>query len=203
MLCKNFLILLLLLPAWAKGESLKAKTIVALGDSVTSGYGVAKEQAYPYLLETALQKSHPGSKVVNAGIAGATTASAISNLKWQLRRPFDILILCLGGNDGLRGLKLKQSKKNLEKAITMAREKGIKVLLVGMEIPKNYGESYRKEFRSLYKDLARVHKIPFMPFLLKDVGAVKSLNLPDGIHPNEKGYQKVTENLLPYVEKLL
>ena len=181
----------------------KSPVIVALGDSVTAGYGVAKEEAYPFLLEKKLQKKFPGAKVINAGISGATTASAISNLRWQMKRKFDLLILCLGGNDGLRGLNLKNSKNNLSRAITVAKENGIKVLLVGMKIPKNYGGQYRKEFEAMYPALAKKHNVPLMPFLLKDVGAVKSLNLPDGIHPNAKGYKIVAENIFPIVEKLL
>lgn len=178
-------------------------TIVAMGDSVTAGYGVAKEKAWPALLEKKLKREHENIKVINAGISGATTASAVSNLKWQLKRKFQILILCLGGNDGLRGLDLKQSEKNLAKAISMAKSSGAKVLLVGMKLPKNYGEDYRKQFSNIYPRLAKEHKVSFMPFLLKDVGGIKDLNLPDGIHPNEKGYQKVVENIFPYVEKLL
>lgn len=183
--------------------SVYAQTVVALGDSVTQGYGVAKSSAYPALIEQKLKKRHPKIKVINAGISGATTASAISNLKWQLKRPFDVLVICLGGNDGLRGLNLKQSEKNLSEAIDLAKKNKVKVLLVGMKIPENYGLKYRKQFEGIYKKLAKKHKVPLMPFLLKDVGAVKSLNLPDGIHPNEKGYEKIAVNLLPYIEKLL
>lgn len=184
-------------------QTSSAKTIVALGDSVTAGYGVAKQEAYPALLEVALKKKNPNIKVINAGISGATSANAISNLKWQMRRPFDILILCLGGNDGLRGLKLKQTEENLSKAINIALEKNIKVLLVGMRIPQNYGKKYQSDFFKMYKRLAKKHKISYMPFLLKDVALNDELNLPDGIHPNEKGYKKVAENILPYVEKML
>ena len=194
------ILILLLISFSAQAKTVK---IVALGDSVTAGYGVAKADAYPALLQKALEKKHPDIQVVNAGISGATTASAVSNIKWQLRRPFELLILCLGGNDGLRGLKLKQSEENLSKAIVMVQKKGIKVLLVGMKIPKNYGSAYRKKLEAMYPRLAKKHKVSYMPFLLKDVGGVKDLNLPDGIHPNEKGYIKITENLLPYVEKLL
>ena len=177
--------------------------VVFLGDSVTAGYGVAKEKAYPALLEKKLKKKYSEIEVVNAGISGATTASAIANLKWQLRRPFQVLVLCLGGNDALRGLKVENSEKNLSKVISMAQEKKIKVLLVGMKVPKNYGAKYLKNFEAMYPRLAKKHKTAFMPFLLKDVATVKSLNLPDGIHPNEEGYKKIADNVLPYLEKLL
>ena len=177
--------------------------VVFLGDSVTAGYGVAKENSYPALLQKKLIKKHPGLEVVNAGISGATTASAIANLKWQLRRPFQVLVLCLGGNDGLRGLKVENSEKNLSKVISMAQEKKIKILLIGMKIPENYGADYGKKFEAMYPRLAKKYKTTFMPFLLKDVATEKSLNLPDGIHPNEKGYEKVADNVLPYLERLL
>lgn len=177
--------------------------IVALGDSVTAGYSVAKENAYPAILQKKLRPKYPGIKIINAGISGATTASAISNLKWQLRQNFDVLILCLGGNDGLRGLKLEKSQENLSNVIKMAQAKNIKVLLVGMKIPKNYGEDYRNKFDQMYISLATKFKLTFMPFLLQDVATNKLLNLADGIHPNEKGYLKIADNLLPYIEKLL
>jgi len=177
--------------------------VVALGDSLTEGYGVSKSSSYPALLQKRLEKDYPGIVIVNAGISGATTASGVSNLKWQLKKPFDLLILCLGGNDGLRGLPLQNSKKNLSKTLKLAKENGVKVILAGMKIPLNYGVKYRKEFEKIYQDLAKEHNVSFIPFLLKGVGGVKALNLPDGIHPNEKGYEKVVDNVLPYVRKLL
>ena len=130
------IIFLLLIAPSLFANSLK---IVALGDSVTVGYGVAKQDAYPAVLQKKLQKKYPGLQVINAGSSGSTTASAISSLKWQLKHPFQILILCLGGNDGLRGLKLESSEKNISKVIAMSQANGIKVLLVGMRIPKIMG----------------------------------------------------------------
>lgn len=177
--------------------------IVVLGDSIAAGYGVAKENAYPQLLENKLKKKNYSVKVVNAGISGSTTASAFSRLKWQLRSPFNILILELGGNDGLRGIDTEVSKQNLAKTIELAKKNKIKILLAGMKLPRNYGEDYRMKFEKLFKDLARQYQVELMPFLLKDVGAVKNLNLADGIHPNEKGHAKIADNLTPFVEKLL
>lgn len=181
----------------------KEKRIVVLGDSIAAGYGVAKKEAYPAILESLLKDRGYQVKVVNAGISGSTTASASGRLKWQLRDHIDILLLELGGNDGLRGLAIKATKENLKKIITTAKENQIKVLLAGMKLPLNYGESYRKEFSSMFTQVAKETKVSIMPFLLADVGGKREFHIGDGIHPNEKGHRKIAQNLLPYVEKLL
>lgn len=179
------------------------KKIVVLGDSIADGFGVDKDKSYPALLEIMLKKKGHSVKVVNAGISGSTTASALSRLKWQLREKPYLLIIELGGNDGLRGIAVTASKKNLGEAIKLARENGVRVLITGMKLPANYGEQYRREFETMFSQLAQEHKVPIMPFLLQDVGGKSQYNLPDGIHPNEQGHQKIAENLLPFVEKQL
>lgn len=181
----------------------KSVRIVALGDSLTAGYGLEKEDAYPALLEKALKQKGKNVQVVNAGVSGATTAGADGRLKWQLRSSVDILILALGANDGLRGLDLGNSRKNLEAVLDLAKEKNLKVILAGMLLPTNYGPDYRGRFEGMFSELAKKYGVVFVPFLLKDVATVKELNLADGIHPNEKGHMKMMQNLLPYVEKLL
>ena len=177
--------------------------IVVLGDSLTEGFGVEREEAYPYLLEKELQRKGHSVKVINAGISGSTSASAPSRLRWYIKAQPDIVILALGGNDGLRGLSVKHMKKNLSKAIELAHSEKILVLLAGMEIPQNYGTEYTESFRNAYHDLARKYQLQMIPFLLKEVGGVSSLNQADGIHPNFEGHQIIVRTVLEYLEPLL
>lgn len=185
-------------------SALAKKTIVIIGDSLTEGYNIAEKDSFPAILENNLkQKYNEEVKVINGGIAGSTTAGGLKRLNWYLKAQPDIVVIALGANDGLRGLKLDQSKSNLESMIKSAKEKNLKILLLGMRIPPNYGKKYTENFQKMYQDLAKQYHIPLMPFLLKDVAAKKELNLPDGIHPNEKGYKIIAENVQPYIEKLL
>lgn len=178
--------------------------IVVLGDSLTDGYGVSKEDAYPSLLQTKLREGgFKQASVVNAGISGSTTASAKSRLQWHLKKKPDILLIALGANDGLRGMKLEQTKRNLSELIELARTKGIRILLAGIQIPPNYGKEYVEGFRGIYLSLAKEHSLPMIPFLLEGVGGEKEMNLPDGIHPNEQGHRKMAENVYPHLIKLL
>ena len=178
--------------------------VVCLGDSLTEGYGVAPEESYPSLLERRLHESgHPGARVINAGQSGSTSASAASRLRWQLRAAPDVLILALGANDGLRGLDLAATRRNLDEAIRVAQQAGVRVVLAGMQLPPNYGPDYTRDFRSLFPELARTHGIALIPFLLEGVAAHADLNLADGIHPNARGYELVTDNVLAVLLPLL
>ncbi len=184
-------------------SSLQAKTtIVFLGDSLTEGYGLDKSEAFPSLFEKKLKATgYKDIQVINAGISGSTSASAVSRLKWYLRAKPTILVLALGANDGLRGLDPKAMKKNLAMAIQLALDRKVKIVLAGMKIPPNYGLKYTKEFENAYPELSKKYNIPLIPFLLDGVAAKPDLNLPDGIHPNRKGHeiiaQLVFKNLLP------
>lgn len=181
----------------------KEKRILILGDSLTAGYGVAKENAYPALVEKELNSTGHKVKVINAGSSGSTSASGLGRLKWHLKVKPDVLVLALGGNDGLRGVDLSSTKKNLEKVVELAKEKDIKVVLAGMKLPLNYSDKYRKQFEDMYVDLVKKHKTGHIPFLLKNVGANPDLNLPDGIHPNEKGHKVVAETVANYLKGYL
>ncbi len=169
--------------------------LVIVGDSLTEGYGVAKEKAYPALLEKKLKDAKLNWVVVNSGISGSTTASAISRIKWVMKSKPNLIMLALGANDGLRGLKPEESKKNLQEAIDLVKKEKIPVILAGMMMPPNYGEEYRKAFKTIYSDLAKVNEVMFIPFLLEGVGGDPKLNLADGIHPNEKGHVIVAEHV--------
>ncbi|MEO1837765.1 MAG: arylesterase, partial [Candidatus Lambdaproteobacteria bacterium] len=185
------------------GFALAQTLIVVLGDSLTEGFGVAKEEAYPHLLEKELQRKGHSVKVINAGISGSTSASAPSRLRWYIKTHPEIVILALGGNDGLRGLSVKHMKKNLSKAIELAQSEKILILLAGMQIPQNYGTEYTESFRNAFHELARQYQLQMIPFLLKEVGGVSSLNQDDGIHPNPEGHQIIFRTVLEYLEPLL
>jgi acyl-CoA thioesterase-1 len=190
--------------SFAAPPSSAPKRVVFLGDSLTEGYGVAKEDAFPARVEKLLHaKGHTGVQVINAGISGSTSASAVGRLKWHLKSKPDLVLLCLGGNDGLRGFPLTETRKNLQAVLDLARSNQIPVLLAGMKLPLNYGKEYREGFEKLYVDLAKQYKLPFIPFLLEGVGGDPTMNLEDGIHPNEKGHQAIAKTVLPYLEKLL
>jgi acyl-CoA thioesterase-1 len=169
-------------------------TVLILGDSLTEGTGVEKTKAYPYLVEQKLKaQGFLTIKVINGGVSGSTTASALSRLKWYLRDRPDILLLALGANDGLRGLPTLQIKHNLAETIKLSLSKGIRVVLAGMRMPPNYGKDYTLQFEKVFHELAKEYDIAFIPFLLKGVAGDPQLNLSDGIHPNEPGHQIIAQ----------
>lgn len=178
--------------------------VACLGDSLTEGYSLPPEQAYPSLVQAALRAGGwPRIEVVNAGVSGSTSASGVSRLRWQLRRKPDVLVLALGANDGLRGIDLAETRKNLAATIDLAVENGIVVLLAGMMLPPNYGPDYTDSFREMFRSLADEKKVALLPFLLEGVAADPSLNLPDGIHPNAAGYEIIARTVASYLKPLL
>ena len=189
---------LLALPA-AAGEV----TLVCLGDSLTEGYGVAPEDAYPSVLERRLREGGLEVRVINAGISGSTTASGLSRLRWQLRAEPDLLLLALGANDGLRGIDPAATRRNLAQVLELARDQKLAVVLAGMRLPPNYGPDHVKAFEAVFPSLAEEYAVPLIPFLLEGVAARPELNLADGIHPTAQGYLRVADNLLPVLQALL
>ena len=175
------------------------KRLVVLGDSLTEGYGVAQEKAYPALLQNKIKNW----TVVNAGVSGSTTASALPRLQWLLKKPANLVVIALGANDGLRGLKIENSEKNLSKAIEYAKSKKVKVVLAGILVPPNYGKEYSDRFAKMYVNLSKKHKVRLLPFLLKDVGGVADRNLADGIHPNEKGHEAMANTMFEFLKSEL
>ncbi|ATH07587.1 arylesterase [Halobacteriovorax marinus] len=191
--------LLLILSILFSYSAFSKTKVLFIGDSLTEGYGVAKESAYPMILKSLLKEKHKKDiEVINGSVSGSTTASGLSRLKWFLRSKPEVLVLALGANDGLRGIKLDSSKENLKAIIKLAKDKNMKVILAGMYMPPNYGPDYTKKFRNMFTTLKEEMKIDLIPFLLDGVAAKKELNLSDGIHPNELGHKKMAENLLPY-----
>jgi acyl-CoA thioesterase-1 len=181
----------------------EALVVVCLGDSLTEGYGLEPEQAYPHLLERKLRESGRDVRVVNAGISGSTSASAVARLRWQLKSEPDVVVIALGGNDGLRGVDVEATEANLSEAIALAKANGVRVLLAGMKLPPNYGPEYTAAFEALFPSLAQKHGVALLPFLLEGVAAKPELNLPDGIHPNARGAKIVTQNVYEALRRLL
>ena len=171
-----------------------------MGDSLTEGYKLAKEEAYPYLMEQELKKKHPDLKIINGGISGSTSASAVRRLDWYIKAKPEIMILALGANDGLRGLKVEETTKNLEAVITKAKAAGMTVIMGGMQMPPNYGKEYSDRFNKMFSSLADKHHLKFIPFILEGVAANPKLNLPDGIHPNPEGHKIMAKNVMKYLE---
>jgi len=183
----------------------QSKVILFFGDSLTAGYGLSPEEAFPALVEKQLNKNGKSVKAINAGLSGETTAGGLSRIDWVLRQPIDIFVLELGGNDGLRGLPLDQTKKNLQAIIDKVKAKypKVKIVVVGMMVPPNMGKDYTTQFNAIFPAVAKTNKATLMPFLLKDVGGIEKLNLPDGIHPNIEGHKIVAGNVLKILTPLL
>lgn len=177
--------------------------IVFLGDSLTAGFGLERAQSVPSLVQARLDEEGYGYEVVNAGVSGDTSAGGLRRLDWSLDGDVRVLVVELGANDGLRGLPVADLKKNLTTVIESAQARGIKVLLTGMEAPPNYGPSYTSEFRQVYRDLARLPGVTFMPFYLEGVAGNPALNIRDGIHPNPEGARIVERNVWRSLEPLL
>jgi acyl-CoA thioesterase-1 len=177
--------------------------LVVLGDSLTAGLGLELAEAYPARLQEYLDAAGYHVQIVNAGVSGDTTTGALRRLDWALSGGAEILVVALGGNDGLRGLPVDQMKKNLSQIIMVAKARGIKVLLAGMEAPPNFGEVYTTAFREVFRQLAREHDVAWVPFLLEGVAGVPNLNQPDGIHPTAEGATRIAKHVWPAVERLV
>jgi acyl-CoA thioesterase I len=180
-----------------------AGIIVAMGDSLTAGYGVAIEESYPASLEKKLRAAGHPYQVINAGVSGETSSGALSRLEWVLTMKPDIVILETGANDGLRGIDPQVAEDNIRKMLTTLRERGITVVLAGMRMVRNLGPGYVARFNDIYPKLAGESDVIFMPFFLEGVAMVRQLNLEDGLHPNPAGYGKIVENLFPYVVRAI
>ncbi len=186
-----------------------AINILFLGDSLTEGYGVPKDKAYPTIVVERLNEYFNQRRMAKrvaalyGGVSGSTSASALSRLRWFLKVKPRILFLAIGANDGLRGVPASVMEKNLEATIELAKKEGMKIVLAGMRLPPNYGKKTGEEFAAVYSRLAKKYDLTFVPFLLANVGGEKNLNIEDGIHPNEKGHAKIAEMLLPTLENIL
>lgn len=177
--------------------------IVFLGDSLTAGYGLDLEQSVPALIQKHLDAEGYTYEVVNAGVSGDTSAGGLRRLEWSLDGDVRILVIELGANDGLRGLPVVGMKQNLKMIIGKAKERGIEVLLTGMEAPPNYGPAYTADFRRAFRDLAGEERVAFLSFYLDGVAGNPSLNIADGMHPNPAGARIVEANLWQALRTML
>jgi acyl-CoA thioesterase-1 len=177
--------------------------VVALGDSLTAGYGLLESQSYPSLLQDRIDAEGYQFEVVNAGVSGDTSAGGLRRVDWALEGNPRVLVVALGANDGLRGLSVDEMKQNLTAIITQARRKDVVVILAGMEAPPNYGQEYATAFRQAFRDVAQRERVLFIPFLLDKVAGQSALNLGDGIHPNEQGAGIVADTVWAVLRPLL
>lgn len=185
--------------------ALGQKSILMFGDSITAGYGLDEDQAYPALIQEKIDSLGLNHDVVNAGLSGETTAGGARRVDWILQQEIDIFLLGLGGNDGLRGIDPENTKKNLETIINKVWEKNdeTEIILAGMQAPPNLGEQYTTRFRDVFIEVANEHEVVFMPFLLEDVAGIDKLNQPDGIHPTAEGQQIIADHIWTLLKPLL
>ena len=198
----SLLFILLLLPtAPVFGEPV----ILALGDSLTAGFGVSEKENYPSRLQVILKEKGYPHKVVNAGVSGDTSAGGLRRLDWLMKHNPKIVILALGANDGLRGMPVVEMQSNLEKIIQQCQKNNVKVLLAGMKMLPNYGKDYTEAFHQVYHYLSKKYDLPLIPFLLEGVAGIRKYTREDGIHPEGAGYKIITETvwkeLLPLLTK--
>ncbi|MCW5752457.1 MAG: arylesterase [Alphaproteobacteria bacterium] len=198
-----FAALALAFPSAERAGAETAPLIVALGDSLTAGYGLPPEQAFPALLEARLKAMGVPARVQNAGVSGDTSAGGRARLAWALAERPALVIVELGANDALRGIEPAQTEANLDAILAELRRRDIKVLLAGMRAPPNMGRDFAGEYDALFPRLAAKHGVPLYPFFLDGVAGQPALNQPDGIHPNLKGVEVIVERIAPHVKRAL
>ena len=185
------------------GAAAEPIRLLAIGDSLTAGYGLPTDQSFPVQLEAALRDQGYEVAVINAGVSGDTTAGGLARLDWALSDAPDLVLLELGANDGLRGLDPNDTRRNLAAMLERLTERGMPTLLAGMYAPPNLGREYGAVFNALYPELAETYQVPLYPFFLDGVAAVEALNQADGIHPNGQGVAVIVERMLPSVIALI
>ena len=183
----------------------KNKVILFFGDSLTAGYGLEQEEAFPALIQQKIDSLGLEYKVMNAGLSGETTSGGKNRIDWVLKQNVDVFILELGANDGLRGIPLAETRRNLQEIIDFVKGKNpdIEIILAGMQIPPNMGQEYTSEFKNIFPELADRNNVKLVPFLLEDVAGNPELNQQDGIHPTAKGQKIVAENVWEVLKPVL
>lgn len=181
------------------------KTILFFGNSITAGYGLDQSDAFPARIQEKIDSMDAPYKVVNAGVSGETSSGGNSRIDWILKQPVDIFVLELGGNDGLRGIPLNETKKNLLSIVDKVKAKNpsVKIVVAGMQIPPNMGKKYTMEFKSMYPELANRTDSKLIPFILEGVGGRAELNLEDGIHPTAEGHKILANNVWSVLRQML
>ncbi|MFU8811749.1 MAG: arylesterase [Balneolaceae bacterium] len=183
----------------------RTQNILFFGDSITAGYGLSEEQAYPARIGEKLNEHGYNYRITNAGLSGETTAGGVRRVDWILRQDVEIFVLALGGNDGLRGIDPELTKENLQGIIDKVRNHNadIQIILAGIEAPPNMGSAYTDRFRNMYPELAEENGIPLFPFILEGVAGDPELNLPDGIHPTAEGHEIIADHFWDFLQPLL
>jgi acyl-CoA thioesterase-1 len=181
------------------------KNILFLGNSITAGFGLELSEAFPALIQKRLDSLKMPFKTINAGVSGETSAGGLRRIDWLLKDRVDVMVLELGANDGLRGLPVEDTRKNLQAIIDRTREKypEAKIILAGMQLPPNMGQKYTTDFKNMYIELAEKNGTAFIPFILEGVGGVPRLNLPDGIHPTAEGHRILADNVWKILKQVL
>lgn len=186
-------------------DSVKKKTIVFFGNSLTAGYGLSPSQAFPALIQHKIDSLGLPYKVINAGVSGETSSGGNGRIDWILKQPVDVFILELGANDGLRGIPVSQTRKSLQSIVDKVKAKNpqAKLVLAGMQIPPNMGTTYTTAFKTIYPELATKNEMTLIPFILEGVGGETKLNQEDGIHPTAEGHMIVAQNIWQLLQPLL
>jgi acyl-CoA thioesterase-1 len=184
---------------------MQRRSVLFLGTSLTAGYGLAPELAYPALIQKKIDSAGLDYRVINAGVSGETSAGALRRVDWLLQQPVSILVVETGANDGLRGLSPDSLRSNIQGIFDRARrlQPSIQLVLLGMQVPPNYGRAYSQQFRSLFPELAESNGAVLVPFLLEGVGGVSVLNQPDGVHPTAEGQRRIAETVWRVLEPVL
>ena len=188
-----------------KNSASREKVILFFGNSLTAGYGLEQDEAFPAMIQERIDSLNLSYKVINAGLSGETTSGGKNRIDWVLKQNVDVFVLELGANDGLRGIPLEETRKNLQEIIDFVRNKNseTEIILAGMQIPPNMGQDYTSEFKNIFPELAEKNDVYLIPFLLEGVAGDPDLNQQDGIHPTAEGYEIVTDNVWEVLEPLL
>ncbi|GGE44881.1 arylesterase [Pedobacter psychrotolerans] len=189
----------------SKANDVKVKNILFFGTSLTAGYGLDPTEAYPALIQNRIDSLKMPYKVINGGLSGETSAAGKSRISWLLKQPIDVFVLELGANDGLRGLPVAQTTKNLQSIIDSVKTKypNVKMVMAGMQVPPNMGAKYAEDFKNIFPNLAKKNNMALVPFLLDKVGGVPKLNQEDGIHPTAEGDKILAENVWVILKDVL
>lgn len=201
----RYLLILVAFFAISAAQAQQPKAILFFGDSITAGLGVEQEQAFPAIIQQKIDSLGLEYTVINAGLSGETSAGGLRRIDWVLQRKVDIMVLELGGNDGLRGIEISSTKDNLQQIIDKAKTRypDMEIIIAGMQVPPNLGTEYTTDFEAIFPALAKENNLPLIPFILEGVGGHPRLNQPDGIHPTAEGHKIVAENVWPVLKPLL
>ncbi|MDZ7659334.1 arylesterase [Fodinibius sp.] len=198
------IVLIFLLPMLLLGQE-SQKRILFFGDSITAGYGVGEENAFPAFIQQKIDSLGWNFKAVNGGSSGETSAGGLSRIDWMLRQPVSVFVLELGGNDGLRGIDLNTTKKNLQNIIDRVEAKypDARIIITGMQVPPNLGPDYTTKFKEIYPDLAKENNAELIPYFLDELGGNSELMQSDGIHPTEAGHRLLAEKTWKVLKPIL